>query len=54
MAYPYDAKPGLGDMTAYPPMSMGIVCIMLEAGRTTYRKMMGIPRNNHAMAAGWG
>ena len=48
---PYDAKPGLGGMTAYPPMAMGIVCIMLEAERTAYRKMVGIPRNNHAMAA---
>ena len=51
---PYDAKPGLGGMTAYPPIAMGIVCIMLEAERTTYRKMMGILRNNHAMAAKMG
>ena len=48
---PYDAKPGLGGMAAYPPMVMAAVCIMLEAERTTYRKMAGIPRNNHAMAA---
>ena len=41
-------------MTAYPPMAMGIVCIMLEAERTTYRKMVGMLRNNHAMAAKMG
>ena len=51
---PYDAKPGLGGMTAYPPSAMAAVCIMLEAGRTTYRKMVGIPRNNHAMATKMG
>ena len=45
---PYDARPGPGGMTAYPPMAMAAVCIMLEAERTTYRKMVGIPRNNHA------
>ena len=46
---PYVAKPGRGGMTAYPPIVMGIVCIMLEAERTTYRKMVGMLRNNHAM-----
>ncbi len=46
---PYDARPGLDGMTAYPPMAMGIVCIMLEAERTTYRKMVGILRNNRSM-----
>ena len=51
---PYDAKPGLGGMTAYPPNAMGIVCIMLEAERTTYRKMVGMLRNNHAMATKMG
>ena len=51
---PYDAKPGLGDMTAYPPMAMAAVCIMLEAERTTYHKMVGILRNNHAMATKMG
>ena len=51
---PYDAKPGLGGMAAYPPMAMGIVCIMLEAERTTYRKMVDMLRNNHAMAARMG
>ena len=44
---PYDAKPGLGGMAAYPPMTMAAVCIMLEAERTTYRKMAGMLRNNH-------
>ncbi len=48
---PYDAKPCLDGMTAYPPMAMGIVCVMPEAERTTYRKMAGIPRNNRSMAA---
>ena len=47
---PYDAKPGLGGMAACPPMAMAAVCIMLEAERTTYRKMVGIPRNNRSMA----
>ena len=51
---PYDAKPGLGGMTAYPPIAMAAVCIMLEAERTTYRKMVGMLRNNHAMAARMG
>ena len=51
---PYDAKPGLGGMTAYPPIAMAGVCIMLEAERTTYRKMVGMLRNNHAMATKMG
>ena len=51
---PYNAKPGLGGMTAYPPMAMAAVCIMLEAERTTYRKMVGMLRNNHAMATKMG
>ena len=50
----YDAKPGLGGMAAYPPMAMATICIMLEAGRTTYRKMVGMLRNNHAMATKMG
>ena len=41
-------------MAAYSPSAMGIVCIMLEAERTTCRKMAGIPRNNHSMAARMG
>ena len=51
---PYVAKPGLGGMAAYPPMAMAAVCIMLEAERTTYRKMVGMLRNNHAMATKMG
>ena len=51
---PYVAKPGLDGMTAYPPMAMAAVCIMLEAERTTYRKMVGMLRNNHAMATKMG
>ena len=47
---PYVVKPGLGGMTAYPPMAMAAVCIMLEAERTTYRKMVGMLRNNRSMA----
>ena len=41
-------------MTAYPPMTIGIVCVMLEAECTTYRKMVGLLRNNHAMATKMG
>ena len=26
---PYRAKPGLGGMTAYPPKSMAVVCILM-------------------------
>ena len=37
-------------MTAYPPMALAAVCIMLETERTTCRKMAGIPRNNCTMA----
>ena len=51
---PYAVRPGLGGMTAYPPGAMAAVCIMLEAQRTTYRKMVGIFRNNGTMAAKMG
>ena len=35
---PYDAKPGLGGMTAYPPMAMAAVCIMPgQSARPTAR-----------------
>ena len=51
---PYDAKPSLGGMASYQPGAMGIVCVMLEAERTTYRKMVGMLRNNHVMAARMG
>ena len=43
---PYIAKPGLGGMTAYPPRAMTAVCIVMEAGRKAYRKMVGHLRNN--------
>ena len=46
--------PSPGGMAAYPPMAMTAVCIMLEAERTAYRKMAGIPRNNRAMATKMG
>ncbi len=38
---PYQAKPGLGGMTAYPPKAMAVVCILMEAEMKTYRKMVG-------------
>ena len=41
---PYDAKPGLGGMTAYPPMAVAAVCIMLEAEHTTYRSTHSGPQ----------
>ena len=41
---PYQAKPGLGGMTAYPPKAMAVVCIMMEAEMKTYRKMVGYLR----------
>ena len=47
----YNAKPGLGGMAAYQPTVMAAVCIMLEAERTTCRKMVGMLRNNYAMLA---
>ena len=47
---PYVAKPGLGGIMVYLPSAMASVCIMLEAEHTTYHKMVGMLRNNHAMA----
>ena len=41
---PYQAKPGLGGMTAYPPKAMAVVCILMEAEMKTYRKMVGYLR----------
>ena len=38
---PYQAKPGLGGMTAYPPKAMVVVCILMEAEARTYREMVG-------------
>ena len=43
---PYQAKPGLGGMTAYPPKAMAVVCILMEAEARTYRKMVGHRRLN--------
>ena len=51
---PYAVRPGLGGMTAYPPCVMASVCIMPEAQRTTYRKMVGTLRNNGDMATKMG
>ena len=48
---PYEVKPGLGGMKAYRPNAMAVVCIMLEVERTTYRKMVGILRNNTVMTS---
>ena len=42
----YHVKPGLGGMMAYPPKAMAVVCIVMEAERKTYRKMVGHLRNN--------
>ena len=36
----YQARPGLGGMTAYPPKAMAVVCTMIEAEMKTYRKMV--------------
>ena len=41
MGDPYQARPGLGGMTAYPPKAMAVVCILMEAEMKTYRKMGG-------------
>ena len=43
---PYQAKPGLGGMTAYPPKAMAVVCILMEAEARAYRKMVGQLRIN--------
>ena len=49
---PYAAKSDPGAMTAYLQMIMAAVCIMLEAGRTTCRKMAGMIRNNTPWRSG--
>ena len=36
---PYQAKPGLGGMVAYQPKSMAVVCILMEAEASAYRRM---------------
>ena len=48
---PYTAKPSLGGMTAYPLRAMAAVCIVMEAERKTYRKMVGHLRNNRDTVA---
>ena len=39
----------LGGMTAYLPKSMAVVCILMEAGARTYRKMVGHHRINPSL-----
>ena len=46
MGDPYQAKPGLGGMTAYQPKAMAVVCILMEAEARTYRKMVSHLRMN--------
>ena len=41
MGDPYQARPGLGGMTAYPSKTIAVACIMMEAEMKTYRKMVG-------------
>ena len=48
---PHTARPSLGGMTAYPPRAMAAVCIVMEAERKTYRKMVGHLRNNRDTVA---
>ena len=43
---PYQAKPGPGGTTAYPPKSMAVACIPMEAEARTCRKMVGHLRIN--------
>ena len=43
---PYQANPGLGCMAAYPPKSMAVICILMEAEARTCRKMVGHLRIN--------
>ena len=38
---PYQAKPGLDGMTAYPPKAMAVACIPMEAGARACRKTVG-------------
>ena len=47
---PYQAKPGLGGMAAYPPKAMAVVCILMEAEARTYRKMVSHLRMNRSLA----
>ena len=43
---PYQAKPEPGGTTAYPPKSMAVACIPMEAEARTCRKMVGHLRIN--------
>ena len=47
---PYQAKPGLGGMTAYPPKAMAVVCILMGAEARTYRKMANHLKMNRSLA----
>ena len=47
---PYAVRAGLGGLAAYPPRTMAIICILLEAERTTYRKMAAKLVANHELA----
>ena len=47
---PYTVRAGLGGLAAYPPKTMAIICILLEAERTTYRKMAAKLIANHELA----
>ena len=47
---PHRVRPGLGGMTAYAPKAIAVVCIMMEAERKTYRKMIGHLRGNRDIA----
>ena len=47
---PYQVKPGLGGMTAYPSKAMAVVCILMEAEACTYRKTVGHLRMNRSLA----
>ena len=38
---PCQARPGPDYMLTYPPKDMAAVCILMEAGVTAYRKMVG-------------
>ena len=40
----------LGGMTAYPPKTMAVVCILMEAEARTYRKMVGHLGMNRGLA----
>ena len=47
---PYQAKPGLDGMTAYPPKAMAVACIPMEAGARACRKTVGRLRINPNLA----